>query len=471
MTAVELYKQIWNNCLKVFKDNVSNETYRVWFAPIVPLRLNENVLTIEVPSTFFYEYLEEHYIDLLRKTLHKELGPTAKLEYSIKVTREGVPVRMPAQNRSELKNRDVAYPNMSNENRIINPFAYPGLKKLEIDPRLNKNKNFSNFIEGECNALGRSVGLEIAKTPGGTPFNPLFIWGGSGLGKTHLAHAIGIETMEKHADKVVLYVEANKFESQYTDATVRNDRNNFLNFYQMIDVLIIDDIHELAGKNKTQNTFFHIFNHLHLAGKQIILTSDKPPVELQGIEERMVSRFKCGLSIEMKKPDMETRVRILKQKIYNDGMFISDNRVIEYIASKVTTNIRELEGSLISLLAQSTIRKKEITVELAAEMLDHIVTRKKELAVKDIMKTVCDFYHLSPEQILSGTRKREIVQARQVVMYLCKKYTNHSLAVIGSQLRKDHTTVIHADKTVRNLSDTNKTFNSELKNIEKELGI
>jgi len=473
MNKMGVHKQIWANCLGVIKDNVTPACYTTWFEPIVPLRLNESILTIEVPTSFFYEYLEEHYIDLLRKTIRKELGNTAKLEYSVKVI-EGAPsLKYPTQNKSELKNKDIPYPNANGETKIMNPFAIPGLKKLEINPQLNPNYSFANFVEGDCNSLARSAGLTIAQKPGGTAFNPLFIYGNSGLGKTHLAQAIGIEIKEKFPDKIVLYVDANRFQTQYIDAAIhKNKVNDFLYFYQMIDVLILDDVHEFAGKEGTQNTFFHIFNHLHQSGKQLILTSDKPPVELKGVEQRLLSRFKWGLSAELQAPSLKTRIDILRKKIYNDGIVIHNN-VIEFIASKITNNIRELEGTLVSLLAQSTLNKKEITIDLASEMLDKLVnTSKKEITIQEVQTTVCSFFDLPIESILSASRKRNIVLARQIAMYLCKNHTKNSFANIGIQIGgKDHATVLHACKAVKNLIDTDKSFKSQIKEIEKRLGI
>jgi chromosomal replication initiator protein len=471
---MDLYKKIWANCLQVIKDNVSTHAYDTWFAPIVPSRLIDNVLTIEVPTSFFYEYLEEHYIDLLRKTLRKELGSSAKLEYSVKVVNGAPTLKYPARTNTDLRNPGVSYPYPSthNEPTIVNPFAIPGLKKLEIDPQLNPNYSFANFVEGECNSLARSAGLTIANNPGKTAFNPMFIYGNSGLGKTHLAQAIGIEIKDKHPDKIVIYVDARKFESQYVDAVLKNKTNDFLYFYQIMDVLIIDDVHEFAGKTKTQNSFFHIFNHLHQMGKQLILTSDKPPAELQGMEPRLLSRFKCGLFTELKTPDLATRIAILNQKIYNDGIVINDE-VIEYLAVNISNNIRELEGALVSLLAQSTLIKKEITIDLVSEMLDKLVlTAKRDISIDEIKKTVCEFFELSHDKLLSNTKKREVAQARQIAMYLSKNHTKYSATQIGVQIgRKDHTTVLYACKVIQNLIDTDKSFRKTMQNLEKKLRI
>ncbi|RPI44263.1 MAG: chromosomal replication initiator protein DnaA, partial [Bacteroidetes bacterium] len=300
-----MHERVWNNCLNIIKDNVPSISYRTWFEPIVPLKLDNDVLTIQVPSPFFYEYLEEQYIDILRKVIKKELGPDAKLEYNVVMQNNSYSnnkpytVKFPARNSREIRNIPVSVPLDHTENSIRNPFVIPGLKKLDIDPRLNPENSFENFVEGECNRLARSAGFAVAKNPGGTAFNPLLIYGESGLGKTHLAQAIGIEVKELFPEKTVLYVNANKFQTQFVDAIRNNNKNDFLHFYQMIDVLIIDDVHEFAGKEKTQDTFFHIFNHLHQSGKQLILTSDKAPVELQGMESRLLSRFKWGLSADL----------------------------------------------------------------------------------------------------------------------------------------------------------------------------
>lgn len=467
-----MYQEVWNNCLRVIKDIIPLPSYKTWFEPIVPLSLTNDVLTIEVPTPFFYEYLEEHYIDLLRKTIRKELGASAKLEYSVRVIDGAPSVKYPAQNKVELKNKDIPFPN-STEAKIVNPFAIPGLRKLEIDPQLNPNYNFSNFVEGDCNNLARSAGLAIAEKPGGTAFNPLFIYGDSGLGKTHLAQAIGIEIKEKWADKIVLYVNANRFQTQYVDAVVhKNKVNDFLHFYQMIDVLILDDVHEFAGKEGTQNTFFHIFNHLHQSGKQLILTSDKPPVDLQEMEQRLLSRFKWGLSAELQHPDIETRVAILKKKIYNDGISI-DDRVIEYLAQKITSNVRELEGALVSLLAQATLNRKEITIEMAAQMVEKLVsTSSREITVGEIQRVVCSYFNLTIDALLAKTRKRDIVQARQIAMYLSKTHTKSSLVSIGAQIGgKDHATVLHACKTVKDLLDTDKNYRQNILELERRLKV
>jgi len=471
------HTSIWDSCLRIIKDNVPNISYRTWFEPIVPLKLENNILTIQVPSPFFYEYLEEQYIDILRKTLRKELGTGAKLEYNVVVDNNNnhinnkpYTIKLPTNQNNNLKNKPVSAILPSDEAGIRNPFVIPGIQKIQIDSQLKSDNTFDNFVEGECNRLARSAGYAVAQKPGGTAFNPLMLYGNSGLGKTHLAQAIGIEVKERYPDKIVLYVNANKFFIQFSEATRNNSRNDFLHFYQMIDVLIIDDVQEFAGKEKTQETFFHIFNHLHQSGKQLILTSDKSPIELKGMEQRLLSRFKWGLTADLQVPDFETRMNILRKKIYKDGIVISEE-VLEYIASHINSNVRELEGALISLLAQATLNKKEITLDLAIRMINKLVNNtKRELTIDYISKVVSDYFCIPIDSLFVKTRKREIVQARQIAMYFAKNLTQSSLASIGSQIGgKDHATVLHACRTVTNLKEIDKNFRLSIDEIENKL--
>lgn len=466
--------EIWSRCLSIIKDNVHDVSYKTFFEPITPLDIKDQVLTIQVPSAFVYEYLEENYIDLLRKTIRKEIGPEAKLEYSVIMQneslngQESVSMIVPGKDNTRVSNKPVTLPI---EKKNINPFVIPGIKKLHIDPQLNEIYSFENFIEGDCNRLARAAGYAIATNQAGSSaFNPLFVYGGSGLGKTHLAQAIGIEIKKKFPEKTVLYVTAHKFQTQYTDAELNGNRNDFINFYQIIDVLIIDDVHEFAGKEGTQNVFFQIFNHLHQSGKQLIITSDKPPIEMQGLEQRLLSRFKWGLAADIQIPDFETRVKILKHKIYNSGIDLSDE-IVEYIASHLTTTIRDLEGAMVSLLAQSTLNKKEITLELAKQIVDKFVKNtKREISIDYIQKVVCDYFDMPVDGLKSKTRKREIVQARQIAMYFAKTMTKTSLTSIGSQIGgKDHATVLHSCKTVNNLLETDKRFRTYIDEIQKKL--
>lgn len=395
---------VWDACLKVIKDNLPLQAFRTWFEPIIPVKLENNILTIQVPSHFFYEWLEEHYITLLKKVIKKEIGNEGQLEYSIVMennSRNATPytVKLPTSNKSALKNAPVTVPMNLNEKQITNPFIIPGLKKVNVDSNLNPAYSFENFVEGDCNRLARSAGYAVANKPGGTAFNPLLIYGGVGLGKTHLAHAIGIGIKNQFPNKTVLYVGSEKFAHQFIDAIKNGTTNDFIHFYQMIDVLIIDDVQFFSGKDKTQDVFFHIFNHLHQNGKQIILTSDKPPVEMQGMEQRLLSRFKWGLSADLAAPDLETRIAILEKKMYGNGIELP-KEVVEYLAYSINTNIREMEGAWTSLLAQASLNKKAITLELAKQMIDKFVKNTaREVSIDYIQKVVCDYFDLPIEML------------------------------------------------------------------------
>ena len=467
----------WENCLTVIKDNVSIQAFKTWFEPIKPIKLKSNILTIQVPSQFFYEWLEEHYIDLLKKTIRKEIGPDAKLEYSIVMennigNKNPYTIKIPTTEKKAIKNPQVSMPLDIGNNAIRNPFVIPGLRKVNVDSNLNPNYSFENFIEGDCNRLARSAGFAVAEKPGGTAFNPLLIYGGVGLGKTHLGHAIGIAIKNRFPNKTVLYVSSEKFTHQFIDSVKNNSTNDFIHFYQMIDVLIIDDVQFFSGKEKTQDVFFHIFNHLHQTGKQLVLTSDKAPVEMQGMEQRLLSRFKWGLSADLQMADLETRIAILHKKMYSDGIELP-HEVVEYLAYSISNNIRELEGALISLIAQSSLNKKSITLDLAKQMIDKFVKNTaREVSIEYIQKVVCDYFDLPIEMLKSKTRKREVVQARQISMYFSKKMTKSSLANIGAHCGgKDHATVLHACRTVVNLSETDKRFRLYLDELEKKLSI
>ena len=467
---------VWNKCLQLIKDNVTPQSFKTWFEPIRAVKLDGHVLTIEVPSQFFYEWLEEHYISLLKKTIKQQMGRDGKLEYSIMMENSnGNPspytIKIPARNAHNLKNAPVSIP-VDIPTSIRNPFIIPGLKKMNIDPQLSASATFENFIEGECNRLARSAGYAVSGNPGGTSFNPLLIYGGVGLGKTHLAHAIGIEVKNRFQNKTVLYVTSEKFTNQFIEAVKNNSHNDFVQFYQMIDVLIIDDIQFFAGKEKTQDVFFHIFNHLHQMQKQIVLTSDKAPVDLQHMEQRLLSRFKWGLSADLQAPDLETRIAILEKKMYNDGIELSRD-IVEYIAYSITSNVRELEGALISILAQASLNRKDITLDLAKQMVDKFVRNTThEISIDYIQKIVCDYFDMGIDLLKSKTRKREVVQARQLAMYFAKTFTKSSLSIIGSQCGgKDHATVLHACRTVNNLIDTDKKFKQCVQELHKKISI
>jgi chromosomal replication initiator protein len=473
----ETAQSVWNNCLKFIKDNIQPQAYKTWFEPIHAVKLTDNALSIQVPSKFFYEWLEEHYVKILKSALTKELGENAKLVYIIKMentygNKQPFTERIPSSNRGGVKSQDVDIPLENKSPELKNPFVIPGIRNVKIESQLNPNYNFENFLEGDANRLARNAGIAVANKPGGTSFNPLLIFGGVGLGKTHLAHAIGVDIKDKYPEKTVLYISAEKFTQQYIDSVKKNNRNDFIHFYQIIDVLIIDDVQFLSGKSGTQDVFFHIFNHLHQNGKQVILTSDKAPVDMQDIEQRLLSRFKWGLSAELQNPDFETRVSILKNKLYRDGVDMPDD-VIEYVAKNIKTNVRELEGAIISLIAQSSFNKKDITVSLAKDIVEKFVKNtKREVSIDYIQKVVSDYFQMDVDTLQSKTRKRHIVQARQLAMFFAKKFTKASLASIGSQIgKRDHATVLHACKTVDNLSSTDKQFRKYVEDLTKKLSL
>lgn len=459
------YLTLWNRCLSIIKDIVPESAFDTWFRPIRPLSYEQHRLTIQVPTQFFYEYLEEKFVDVLQATLRRVFGEGTLLNYRIMVDHStGGSVEYPAENSSSAVKRITP----KDANKAPTPFSRPTVQ--DLDPQLNPKYSFENYFEGISNRLVRSAGEEIARNPGKTTYNPMFIWGPSGVGKTHLCNAIGARIRELHPEKRVLYVSAHLFRVQFTDAIRKNTTNDFLNFYQNIDVLILDDIQELIGMDKTQNTFFHIFNHLHQLNKQLILTSDKAPVDLQGMEERLITRLKWGLTAEMARPDLDLRKKILKNKIKHDGITIPDE-VFNFIANNVTDNVRDLEGILVSLMANAVINNREIDLSLTKRVVSQAVRlEKKQYTVQSIQETVCKYYNLELAAIQTNSRKRDIVQARQITMYLSKKYTESSLSMIGKIVgKKDHATVLHACKTIKDQIETNKAFRATVEEIEELL--
>ena len=468
---------VWQKCLSIIKDNVSWRAYQTWFEPIVAVELNQSALTLQIPSQFFYEWLEEHYVELLGKTIKRVLGRTARLEYRILMesssNKQPASIKMAAGSASKTSHESnvIDLPShLKDPSSIKNPYSIPGLKRVQIDPQLNSKFVFDNFVEGDCNRVARSAGLHVAQKPGATSFNPLVIFGGNGWGKSHIAQAIGNEVRKLHPNKTVLYVSAEKFINQYIDHAKNQAINDFINFYQMIDVLILDDIHDFSKAPKTQDAFFAIFNHLHQSGKQIVLTSDTAPKDLEGMQERLLSRFRWGLNADVQAPRFETRQEILKVKMGIEGIDIPED-VVKYIAYNVPSNVRELEGALIALLAQAMLNKKEIDIELAKRVMKNFIkTASKELSIENIQKMVCEFFHMPYDRLLAKTRKREVVQARQITMFLAKKFTKCSLKNIGEHFGGfDHTTVIHSCQTVENLMDTDMEYKEQVAELQQKV--
>ena len=466
-------KEVWDKCLQVIKANISEQSFNTWFEPIVPSRLDGKTLTIQVPSQFFYEWLEENYIHVLRRALDYAIGRDGQLEYSIIVDtgtdrQPPIKVHVPTTNSPEAAE---ARQKAAAEPKKPNPSPSTGPNAAELDIYLNSNYSFDNYIEGDCNRLARSAGMAVAQRPGVTSFNPLLIYGGVGLGKTHLVQAIGNHIKGHYHNKSVLYVSSEKFTNQFINAIKSNTLQDFTDFYMKVDTLILDDVQFLSGKEKTQDTFFHIFNHLHQSGRQIIMTSDRRPSELQGLQDRLLSRFKWGLTADLQQPDFETRIAIIQRKLQAEGIYI-DAGVIEYVAHSVNTNVRELEGVIISLMAQASLVRRDIDLELAKSVLKNIVTsEEREVNIDTIQDMIADFYDVSVADLKSKSRKKELVFPRQMAMYFAKEFTNLSLKSIGYHFGgRDHSTVIHAIQTISDLMEQEDAIKEAVQKIRSNFG-
>jgi chromosomal replication initiator protein len=463
---------IWNKCLDVIRQNVDEQNFITWFKPIAPLRTEGEVLTIQVPSQFFYEWLEEHYVPVLKKSIHQVLGENGRLEYSVIVdsgNHRNPPLMVNYPNGNGFKSNNLQQVAGKSQDEY-SPFSFKALNPLTVNSRLNATYRFDNFVEGDCNRLARSAGVAVAKKPGVTSFNPLMLYGGVGVGKTHLVQAIGNEIKKNLPDKIVLYVDQNDFTSQFLNALQNHKIQEFQNYYLQVDLLILDDVQFLAGREKTQEMFFHIFNQLHQSGKQIIMTSDCPPRDLKGFQERLLSRFKWGLTADLQEPDFETKLAIIHNKMKSDGIEIPTD-VAEYLALSVDTNLRDMEGVLNSLIFHATLLKKEIDLDLAKEVLKNIVKEiQSDVSVDFIQKTVADFFKVELEAMKGKIKKREIVIPRQVAMYFCKRYTQLTLALIGSNFGgRDHSTVIHALESVEDMMKTDPNFKNSVEELTKKL--
>jgi chromosomal replication initiator protein len=441
------FQQQWDQCRSIISDNVDREAYNAFFGCVEAVSYKDHLLTLQLPSHYVYENLEGQYFDLLRKTLIRVYGEQIHLSYEVSIA-PNANMNVQTQPRPEVK------------------------QEPEFNSYLNPQFTFATFCEGKSNELALSAALTVAQKPGHTAFNPYFIFGASGVGKTHLAQAIGLRILELYPEKRVLYVTSHLFQVQYTDAVRRNLVNDFINFYQSIDVLIIDDIQEFAGKTKvsTQNTFFHIFNHLHQRGCQLIMTSDRPPVELEDLVPRLLTRFKWGFTGAIEHPDYELRRCILESKCRKEGLNIEPS-VIDYIAHKADDNVRDLEGIINSLLAHSIVRNRPIDQELAAQVMRMIIKmEKRAITVEAIINAVLADFGVDEKALHSTSRKREIVLARQAAMYLCKKHTTQSVSRIGTIIgKRDHATVLHAIKNVENLLTTDAEFKAKFDAVEAQL--
>jgi chromosomal replication initiator protein len=539
-------ENVWEKCCTIIRDNISRQSYKTWFEPLRAQSLSEEdglrKLTIQLPSRFYYEWLEEHYFSLLRKTITKVLGSNGRLFYDVVIEAEdpeapdhGASMQLPARRGDDASadspshspsppdeanegavappdsdgtpRRAAQNPNGSSPARpsasspsgasgtprglssrsapahsrsrnpgeadlppVSNPFAIPGIQKTEIDSQLNSSYTFERFIEGDCNRLARSAAWAIAQEPGATSFNPFLIYGGVGLGKTHLIQAIGNYVRAKENVDTALYVSSERFTTEFVQSIQRNRISEFSMFYRQIDLLIVDDVQFFSGKEKTQEEFFHIFNALHQSGRQIVLSADRPPRDIEGIEERLLSRFQWGLSADVQSPGLETRIAILQRKAEDDGIEL-DQEVIEFIAHNIKSNIRELEGALIRLLAHATLHQRDLNLDLAKEVLrDLMQDMQVNLTIEEIQRIVCDYLNISEDLVRAKTRKREVVRARQIAMYFSKKLTQHSLKTIGLHFGgRDHSTVIHANNTVEDQMDTDGQFESMVEEIGRKI--
>jgi chromosomal replication initiator protein len=455
---------IWNSCLDIIRDNLSNaNVYKTWFEPINVLKVENNTITILVPSQFFYEWIEDNYYDLLDKTLKQVIGPDARLHYEIVVDDSDDTLE-----KRTIKFPGLKFPPSGNQNKI--PFSDKNPVINNVQSNLNPRYVFDNFITGESNQLAYSASISICKNPGKTRFNPLVIYGDSGLGKTHLVEAIGNTVASENPNARILYTDGNKFFLDFVKAIQEGKQNEFVNFYRTIDVLIVDDIQFFEGKDKSQDNFYHIFNALHQSGKQIILSSDRPPKELKGVSDRLISRFQWGLTVDIQPPDFEMRVAILQQKSQDEGLELPFE-IIEYMAQNIKKSVRELEGALINILAKTTFDNKPMNLDTVKEVLHGFVKVKKEdksLTIEDIKEKVATYYKLSIEMLESKSRKHEIVLARQMAMYFAKQLTTNSLKNIGSYFGgRDHTTVLHSFQTIENYLVTDKAVKNAYETLYK----
>ncbi len=473
-SPLEQAQRVWSACLDMIRERVNSQSFKTWFEPIIPQHLQGGTLTVQVPSQFFYDWLEEHYYGIISATITKVLGAEARLEYSIRAEETPMEAELRTlQSASLPPGRPVFAPQPSRQSLPVPPARAAAREEAVSSPfpnYLNPRYTFENFIKGDSNQLARAAASAVANNPGGTSFNPLVLYGGTGLGKTHLIQAIGNHVLTHRKAGRVMYVSSEKFTVEFVDA-IQSDRiRDFSSFYRSMDVLIVDDIQFFSGKEKTQDNFFHTFNELHQLGKQIVLSSDRPPKELKGLDDRLLSRFQWGLTSDIQPPDLETRIAILRKKSTDDGIELAQD-IVDFIAANVTTNIRELEGCLISLLARASLEGREINLDLARDVLKVVVGDvRSPITVETIQRIVCEYFNIPEDLLRAKTRKQEIVNARQIAMYLTKDLTNASLKTIGLHFGgRDHSTVIHAYQSVEDQMRVDSKYQAHVQQIKRRL--
>lgn len=455
------HQQQWDDCLKIIKDNVTPETYDAWFKPITFKSFVDNKITITVPTSFFVEFIDENYAPLLRSTLRRVYGPTAQLFYHYNQVQNAPDSKIIIKSESPSNVVKKGLPD-------ANPFRMTP-EEVQFDSQLNPKYSFDNYCGSASNKIALSIGQAIGENPDNKTFNPLFIFGPSGVGKTHLIHAIGLSIKEHRPNMRVLYVSARLFESQFTTASRNGRINDFIYFYQSIDVLIIDDIQDLIDKVKTQNSFFHIFSQLQLNNKQIIISSDCSPSQLKGMPERLTTRLKWGMIVELERPDIELRREVLRHKSEQEGLSLSDE-ILDYIAENVTDSVRELEGIVVSLMAHATVLGCDVTYELAKSVISNSVKiARRQINFEMIIQGVSAYYDIEPDAIFTKSRKREISDARQMVMYLAKKHAKMAFTAIGTRLSRTHATVLYACKNIEERIPFEKQLHDDVTAIERSL--
>ncbi|MDO4319745.1 MAG: chromosomal replication initiator protein DnaA [Bacteroidales bacterium] len=456
------HTQLWEKCLEIIRDNISAQQFSAWFSPIKSYSFSNKELRLIVPTSFYVEHIEELYLNLLKSAVDKVYGTGVKLFYCYTTVQN--------ESASGVEVRSAEYSPIIKNNGVepANPYKAPDPKPF--DSQLNPRYNFENYCSGSSNSIARTIAESIANDPSNKTFNPLFIFGPTGVGKTHLIQAVGIRIKEQNPRARVLYVTARLFQSQYTAAIHKGQINNFFHFYQSIDTLIVDDVQDLAGKAETQNTFFHIFNQLHQNNRQIILSSDCPPSEMDGFEARLLSRFKWGASAQLEKPDMDLRRRVLIKKAEQDGLSLPAD-VIDYIAENVTDSIRELEGVVVSLVAHATVLNREITIDLARPVVANAIRiRRSQVNFEMVTQAVCDYFKIEADTLFTKSRKREISDARQIVMYMAKKHVNMSYKTIGTKLGRTHATVIYACRNIDERIPIDKDLRDAIDSINRSIG-